>query len=205
MKALLLILPLSLAACSGEDSSPGSGGGAGGSVPLVIHPANFIEEQQPMKELTDGDPINLVAALQGGYVIYVGAQVENFRSTQADIRARLIDPTTEAVRREDSRTIVMKPIADMPGWKQPDLRSRSQVAHLVVCPNEEAKNVFGELFRLELTVTEGVDGSFKDAPRTGSATLTVTPTCADTDPALKQDCSCQCEANYTAGKCATTQ
>ncbi len=63
---------------------------------------------------------------------------------------------TSALRREDIRTIVMKPIPGKPNWKQPDLRSRSQVAHLVVCPNEETKNVFGEPFRLEIEVKEVV-------------------------------------------------
>ncbi len=45
-----------------------------------------------MRPLADGDSIQLVAALQGGYVLYVGAQVEALRSTQAEIVARLIDP-----------------------------------------------------------------------------------------------------------------
>lgn len=156
-----------------------------------------------MRLLSDGDPIELVAALQGGFVIYVAAQVEEFRSTQAEIVARLIDPTTSALRREDKRTIVMKPIDGQPGWKQPDLRSRSQVAHLVVCPNEETKDVFGQPFRLELRMTEVADDSFKGPPRTGSATVNVTPNCADSDANLKKRCNCECEANYALGKCSS--
>lgn len=201
-----LLLSLAALGCSdaGGDDAPGSAG-AGGSaaLALAVHPANFIQESEPMRMLSNGDPVELVAALQGGFVIYVGAQVENFRSTQGEIVAQLYDPTTSALRREDTRTIVMKPIDGQPGWKQPDLRSRSQVAHLVVCPNEEPTDVFGQPFRLELRMTEVADGSFKGAPRSGSASLTVTPRCADLDANQKARCSCECEANYTIGKCSS--
>lgn len=196
-------LVLIACACGTEDPKQ-VGDDAGPDLDLVLHLANFIEEKQPMKLLSDGDGVDLAVALQGGHVIYIGARVENMRSSQAEIDAKLVDPNTGVVRKQDTRTIVMKPVPEDATLKEPDIRSRSQVAHLVTCPNDESRDVVGQTWRLEVSMKEVQDGSVKSGGlRSGSASLNVVPQCNHADAAVKAYCECECEAGYTLGKCVT--
>ncbi len=198
----LLLAAACAVACGTEDPPKSDPVDSGPPLDLVLHLANFIEEKQPMKQLNGGDSVDLAVALQGGHVIYIGAQVENMRTTQAEIDAKLVDPSSGVLRKQDVRTIVMKPVPEDASLMQPDIRSRSQVAHLVTCPNDGTRNIAGETWRLEVSMKEVQDGSVKSGPlRTGQASLDVVPLCNHADAAVKAYCECECEAGYALGKC----
>jgi hypothetical protein len=146
--------------------------------------------------LDDGGALELWRAPQGGHVILIGAQIKGLESDMIELRARLRVPTTNFVVAEEGRTVVTQPVPGEPGWRQTDRRTNSQAAHVPVCPNYEARAVVGEEHVLEVEVTElYADFSF------GSATVTVLPTCMQTDPSENGNCVCECEADYTLGKC----
>ena len=198
--------PLLLGAVAGcsqssNDADPDGGAGSagtGGASPdaLVLHVGYVNDQEQPMTLLGDGDAVHLAAALQGGYVMYVSAQVENLTTEFVDVVARLRDPETDIVHTEDERTVVMRKVPDDPARMQPDLRTLSQVSHLVACPNREPRDILDAPWVLELTVEE-VEG----AGRAGEARLAVVPTCSLDEPALQELCECQCEGGYELGKC----
>ncbi len=172
---------------------------------MVLHAGNFMAEDQPLVPLSDGSSIDLAIALQGGHVMYVGAQAENFRSTQANIHTRLSNPDTLELRKEDQRTIVMKPVDGQDGVKQPDLRSRSQVSHLLTCPNDQDRDIMDQPWLLEIQLEEVQDGSIAGKLRSGSVSLHVTPKCQLTDAAEQALCLCECGAGYVPGKCVASQ
>lgn len=162
---------------------------------LVVHPGSFLAEEQPLVMLGDGDAVRIQVAVQGGWVIYIGAQVEHLAAELAELHTRLVDPETGAVRQEDSRTVVMRPVPGNPALKQPDLRSRSQVSHLLVCPNAGALDIVGREWLLDVRVA-AIDGSVS-----GRTELRVTPTCALADEPTRTRCQCECAADYVFGKC----
>jgi hypothetical protein len=188
---------------AGSGSERGEGGqGAGddgdASLPLadlVMHPGMFVEEDMPLVPLEDGDEIEIQLAVQGGQVIYVAGQLEHLDADIVRIESKLIDPDTGDVREEDSRSIVMKPVEGEDDLWQPDIRSRSQVSHLVVCPNSEPRSITGEPWIIEVTMSD------LDGPRSVTESLTVTPVCRQDALERQELCTCQCEANFEPGKC----
>ena len=155
----------------------------------------FIEEDMPLVPLEDGDEVEIQLALQGGQVIYVAGQLENLDDDIIRIESKLIDPDTGEVRAEDERSIVMKPVEGEENLRQPDIRSRSQVSHLVVCPNDEPRNITDEPWELQVTMSD-LDGA-----RSATESLAVTPVCRQEAGERQDLCSCQCEADYEPGKC----
>lgn len=197
------LLMLTTQAC-GDGTRAAPAGGEGGddagsddaSLPdLVMHPAMFVEEDMPLVPLEDGDDIEIQAAVQGGQVIYVAGQLENLDADFARIESKIIDPDSGEVREDDSRSIVMKPVEGEDNLWQPDIRSRSQVSHLVVCPNDEPRSIIDEPWLIEVTMSD------LDGPRSVTETLTVTPVCRREADEDQQLCVCQCEADFEPGKC----
>jgi hypothetical protein len=199
VKELFIACAFSCLACGGGSDQPKQVE----DLPLLLHPGNFMQEEQPLVPLSEGGTIDLAIALQGGHVMYVGAQAENFRSTQANIHTRLSHPDTLALRKEDQRTIVMKPVDGKDGVKQPDLRSRSQVSHLLTCPNDGSRDIMGQSWLLEIEMQEVQDGNVEEPLRSGSTSLHVTPKCQLTDAAEQTLCLCECAAGYVPGKCVS--
>jgi hypothetical protein len=181
----------------GEGGQAASGNeDAGPELPaLVMHPGMFVEEDMPLIPKHDGDDIEIQLALQGGQVIYVAGQLENLQGDIARIESKLIDPETMEVRVEDRRSIVMKPVPGEANLWQPDIRSRSQVSHLVVCPNDEPRSIVGEPWIIEITMSD------LDGPRSVTESLTITPVCRQPSGDPQELCTCQCEADYEPGKC----
>ena len=170
---------------------------AGGA--LVLLPAAFTEENAPMRILQAGDAVDLIRAPQGGHVIMVAAQVRNMSTAAATIRVRMRRPDTGFIVAEEGRTVAMVPVPGESGTMQPDLRSRSQVAHVGLCPDYDPIDIDGQPLDAEIEVT----ALYTEPPRVGSARLRLVPTCRQTSPADEALCRCECEANYALGKCAT--
>ncbi|RYE75902.1 MAG: hypothetical protein EOO74_09310 [Myxococcales bacterium] len=199
-----LLLPLafaSLLACSDDEDSPGATGGAPGQTEqpinvLVVHPAQFVLENTPLKRLADGDPFDLWSAEQGGHVALVGAQIEGIVGDTIELRARFNDPATGRIIAEESRTVVVVPVPGSDTLKEPNLTVRSQVTHVPLCPDYEDYDVVDREVELVITVLE----KYTSPPRRGQASVRVVPRCGDLaeNQAL---CQCECTANYTLGKC----
>ena len=195
----LFVVAATIGCSGGASDDDDGGGGAGGtdSVPLEIQPALFTEEKQPLLVLSEGADAPLWRATQGGHVMLVGARIRNSRSDTLDIRTRLRNPDDNALYAEESRTFVAKPVPDMPELIESDIRSRSQVSHLALCPNYETRSIIEEPWLLEVVITE----LYESPPRTGTATLTITPACEDDDPLALARCECECAPGYVLGKC----
>jgi hypothetical protein len=204
---LLGILAAAALGCGEKDpeDEPIGSGGAGGSaaggsggqspVELIVQPGLFVGEEQPLRMLEDGDAIDLSRAVQGGHVIYIGAQVEQLTSDIVEIRTRLRHPDTRVIEAEEARSIVMRPVPGTDGLMQPDLRSRSQVSHLPACPNYAARSIRDEPWLLEVSISE-IEG-----PGAGATELGVTPVCAQEQADALALCECECEPDYVLGKC----
>ena len=171
-----------------------SGGGQAGQAnasacneQLELRIGEFLEEDQPLDLLEAGDPLHLWNAPQGGYVVTVAAEVGGLVTSIVDIEARLLDAETEAVLSDNLRTIVMTPIAGQAGWMSPDIRSRSQVAHVALCPGSE-RVVRDHEFVLEIEIRE----TESDCRGVGVARLPVVPRCLQEVEGERAYCDCQC-------------
>jgi hypothetical protein len=192
---------LSLGACGGypeiaSDSSGGAGGGAGTSSVLELQPLMYTDPELPVTLLHDGDPIELWHAPQSGHVVLAGARVRGLESNTIEIEATLRDAESGEVVGTHRRTVVMEVVPEDPEWMQNDRRTRSQVAHVAVCPRTGPGDVVGREHLLDVHVTE-LYADFTE----GFATVRVIPTCFQSDPSENALCACECAENYSAGKC----
>jgi hypothetical protein len=164
---------------------------------LVVLPAQFTEENMPMRMLGEGDPLELWPAPQGGHVVLVGAKVKNLVGDSVLLRVRARYPGTSFLIAEEARAVKMLPVVGEPDTMQPDLRTRTQVAHVPLCPDYDPTDIVDR--PLEFTVQVTSFGS--EEPQAGTATVHLYPACT----AGKVDvpfCRCECSANYVLGKCA---
>jgi hypothetical protein len=169
---------------------PGSDSGS-----LLVLPAEFTEESAPMRMLDDGGQLHLWKAPQGGHVVLIGAKVEHLTTSTATLRVRMRRPGGIIVA-EESRTVAMVPVAGEPNRMQPDIRSRSQVAHVPLCPDYDEVDIVDEPLDVDVEVT----ALYTDPPAFGKTTIRLTPTCSTAvDPDL---CRCECTAGYVLGRCS---
>lgn len=194
----LLFLPCLLVAATACKSEPEPEPKSDVVVPLDVLPGDFMGENQPLKMLSAGDAIQLVAAPQGGHVIHVGARVRGLGSDTVNLRSRLRDPATNAIEMEEARDVVMRPVPGQPEWMEPDLRSVSQVTHIPACPNYDDAVLLGAPWTLEVIIDE-IEG-----PGLGTARVDVKPACAQAEDTAQARCKCECEPKYVLGKCAAT-
>jgi len=171
-----------------------SGGGQAGQAnapacneQLELRLGEFLEEDQPLALLEAGDALHLWGAPQGGFVVTVAAEVRGLVTSIVDISARLLDLETEALVSDNLRTIVMTPIAGQPGWMSPDIRSRSQVAHIALCPGSE-RVVRDQEFVLEIEIRE----TESDCRGVGVRRVPVVPRCLQEVTGERAYCDCQC-------------
>ncbi len=118
---------------------------------LVILPAQFTQEAMPMRMLGAGDPVDLWNAPQGGHVILLGAKVKNLTSDTATLKVRFRRPDTGLIVNDEGRTVKMVPVPDEPGVMQPDIRSRSQVSNVALCPSYGPMGIVDESFDMEVS------------------------------------------------------
>jgi hypothetical protein len=164
-------------------------------VTLTLLPGDFVAEDQPLQMLSEGDPVQLWAAPQGGHVIHVAPQVRGMTSDIGNLRTRLRFPDTNLIQTEEARDVVWKAVPGEADLMQPDLSSISQVSHVPACPNYDARDIVGQPWKIEIIVTE-IDG-----PGVGSVIIGVVPVCAQSDAGAATACQCECEAGYVLGKC----
>lgn len=129
---------------------------------------------------------------QGGYVLYVGAQVRNVDACNIELRGRMSDPKTGEQIGFDARTTDLIPSGD--GWGRPDPSNNANVANVNACPHYKDLDLHGHPYTLEMTATDA-------GGRRATVSQTVTPTCQFTDAREQRDCECTCGANYMLGKC----
>jgi hypothetical protein len=163
---------------------------------LVVFPAQFVEVNTPLRMLSDGDPIDLWAAPQGGRVVLVAAKVRNLEGDTVILRVRARYPDTPFIVAEEGRSVKMVPVPGEPGTMQPDLETRTQVAHLPLCPDYDPMDIVNRPLEFALTVTSTATDA---ASQSGGVTLRLNPTCLPGSDQLF--CQCECSANYTLGKC----
>jgi hypothetical protein len=203
---------VALSACSSPPAASGNEGGSsqggssgdgsapeasGGSVNLEVWPLMYVSPELPVELLEDGDPIELWHATQGGHVLLVGARVRGLEGPYVKLAVLLRNPEDSTIYKQGSETVNMQPVPGEPDLMETDRRTRSQVIHLGVCPDYDARDIVGQPWRLEVEVTE----LYADRPATGSAVGTVVPTCMQTVATEQAFCECECSAGYTLGKC----
>lgn len=188
-------LALGALGCS-ESAPPGEKDSAPPDpVQLTLFPGDFVAEDTPLSMLSEGDPVQLWAAPQGGHVIHVAPKVLGMTRDIANLRTRLRYPETNLIQTEEARDVVWKPVPGEPDLMQPDLSSISQVSHIPVCPDYDSTDIVDRPWKLEIIVTEN------DGPGVGSVTIGVVPSCLQSEPGDKAECYCECEADYVLGKC----
>jgi len=122
------------------------------SLSLVVLPAELTEESMPLRMLADGAALHLWNAPQGGHVVLVAAKVENLSSNTATLKVRMRRPGGIIVA-EESRTVAMVPVPGEAGRMQPDIRSRSQVAHVPLCPDYDVDDIVGQPLEVDVEIT----------------------------------------------------
>jgi hypothetical protein len=154
----------------------------------------FTDGLQPLSELVAGQAVPLEAPPQGGYVIYVGAKVQNMLAC-VELRGRLRDMTTKEEYGFDARST--KLIVRPDGWGWPSSAARvdvSDLANVNPCPDYKARDVTGQTYELQMVVTD-------QAGRQVEVLQPVVPGCMQADSLVQKDCVCTCSANYTLGRC----
>jgi hypothetical protein len=170
------------------------GGAPVPSGPLTVRPTEYDSVALTQAPLSDGDPLDLVAPPQGGFVAFVGGLIGGMRSPNAQLTGRVLDPGGAEVAR-DSRTVILQPLAGHPGTYTPDLRSYVGLANLTLCPSSASTDRVDHPVIVELAVTELETG------RTGTGQAQVTLVCRQPDASSQVRCRCQCAAGYYPGKC----
>lgn len=163
---------------------------------LVVLPAQFVAENVPLRMLAEGDSIDLWPAPQGGHVVLVAAKVRNLVGDTVLLRVRARYPDTPFIVAEEARSVKMVPAPGEPGTMQPELETRTQVAHIPLCPDYDPTDIVNRPleFVVQVTSTAG------EERQSGAVALHLYPTC---DPGTTDEpfCRCECSANYVLGKC----
>ncbi|HMI87675.1 MAG TPA: hypothetical protein VK550_26495 [Polyangiaceae bacterium] len=163
---------------------------------LVLLPAQFTQEDMPLRMLGEGDRIDLWPAPQGGHVVLVAAKVKNLVGDTAILRVRVRYPDTPFIVAEEARSVKMVPVPGEEGTMQPDLRTRTQVAHVPLCPDYDPMDIVDRPLEFAISMTS--IGS--EDLQSGAISLLLYPTCVP-GSADEAFCKCECRANYVLGKC----
>lgn len=163
---------------------------------LVILPAQFTEENMPLRMLREGDPIDLWPAPQGGHVVLVGAKVKNFTGDTAILRVKVGYPDTPFIIAQEARSIRLVPVPGEPDTKQPELTTRTQVAHVPLCPDYDPTDIVDNSLEFVIHLATLPDGGGQSA----QMSLRLSPSCKNSAGG-ETFCRCECSANYVLGKC----
>jgi hypothetical protein len=183
---------------SGSGTGAGAAGSSGAPSDLEVLPVMYTPPDQPLVLLENGEPIELWRAPQGGHVLVVGARVRGLEGETISLRVRVRDPESNRILAEEKRTVVTELVPDAPGWRETLRQTNSQASHVPVCPNYGARDIVGQMQRVEVHVTE----LYAPVETTGQTELTLVPTCMQTEPAHLAQCVCECTANHVLGQCA---
>lgn len=193
---LAMALSMGLPACTerASEEPAGSNGGSGGATswdPVLLRPGYYQAETFPSTLVSDGEPITVRFASQGGYAMFVGARASGLEPGTARVASELVDPEDGRALVFDGRMIEVVESADGSGDVEPDFQSSSNFSHLVPCPNYGTRPVHGVEWILGLKM-----GDSKVDARTGSVSVKVIPSCAEDSRYL--NCLCP-EATISRG------
>jgi hypothetical protein len=181
----LLALALVAAGCNS-----GPMGGA-----LDVTPSMYSYDQMALSRLSDGDPIDLTHPPQGGFVLFVGAEVRNLHDATVQLSGKLYDATGTHLLGQDKRSVLFQPSKADPDVWVPDLRSYVNMSNIPVCPSADTDDRFNRAATIEITVVENSSG------RSGSGRRQVLPSCRQADAMMLQLCQCECAAGFSIAKC----
>ena len=126
----------------------------------------------------------------------VGAKVKNLIGDTAILRVRVRYPDTPFIIAEEARSVKFVPVPGEPDTLQPDIRTRTQVAHVPMCPDYDPFDIVDRPLEFAVTLTS----TWGDEPQTGGTTLQLYPLCVP-GSADEGFCKCECRADYFLGKC----
>ena len=182
-------------AVGGGGGASGDGGGGKDAGTFVVLPASLKAPDAPLNLLSDGDPLVVALAPQGGYFSFVTARFGPFDADEVELIVRVKEPGTGRVVREDLRQGPVVKVPGSPGLVEADPAYRGAVAHLAMCPIQDEPMV-GKAWDLEVTVTPN-----NAAHVTGTGSVRVTPSCMPTDGGTKSICECTCAPGWEPGAC----
>jgi hypothetical protein len=148
---------------------------------------------QELSDVTPNQAIPLEPPPQGGYVMYLAARIRNMDAC-VEFRGSLNDPDNGNQVGFDARGSTVVQRGD--GWGWPDPTSNSNLSNVNGCPDYSPKDVQGQRYTLQMTVTDR-EG------RTAQVEQPIMPACTLADSTTQADCICICSANYVLGKCAS--
>jgi hypothetical protein len=143
-------------------------------------------------DVVAGGAVPLVRPPQGGQVTYAAARVRNMNRCAVQFRGRFRDPTTMVELGFDGRNADL--VVGDDGWGRPDATQLSNLANIPLCPdNDPMRDNQGVPALLEIQVAD-------QHGHTTTASLSVVPTCAAMDPAMKALCVCECNHLPASGR-----
>lgn len=171
--------------------------------------------------IADGDTVELVQPVQGGFVLFVGAFGQNLSMRSASLLGELRRSTASdgsslaqpgGVLYSDERSVSIQPLPEeallSSGGSALDLGPAAgksphdqqvvpelaNLANIPACPNPLDVDVVDNPLFLVLR--------YRDAKgRSTSATRKVVPRCVQANPDERRSCICQCLAHYTTARC----
>ena len=130
--------------------------------------------------LTDGSPVPLIGAPQGGHIVLVGARVKAAHDCQLVATASLRDTATNRVIGLEQRPLLLEQQSS--GWASPRT-SLDAMPNVAVCPSSAATtNVYNHAYQLEVALA-----TLDETPIV-TATVMVVPTCNPSDGFCEDDC-----------------
>jgi hypothetical protein len=133
-----------------------------------------------MHVISDGDPVTLMRAPQGGHILLVGARIHNDDTCQLDATGSLRDTASNRVLGLDERSMYLTKTGD--GWSQPEA-SLSAAPNVAVCPNSATTAaVAGNIYQLEIALVDSSGAQVADVK------ANVIPTCDADDTYCTQEC-----------------
>lgn len=162
------------------------------------------EGEATLRPISDGDTVQLLQPVQGGFVLYVGALGRNLSLKSASLlgelrRSQAPDgtPLTEpgGVMYSDERSVRIEVASTALGTgTNRVLPDPNEVANIPGCPNPLDVDVVDNPLFLVLT--------YKDAAgRSVQAVRSIVPRCMQSDSPSRATCICQCLAAYTTERC----
>lgn len=158
-----------------------------------------------LRPISDGDTVQLLQPIQGGFVLYVGALGRNLSLKSASLlgelrRSAAPDGTPleqpGGVMYSDERSVKIELFSTAQGTHRV-LPDPNEVTNIPGCPNPLDVDVVDNPLFLVLT--------YKDATgRSVQAVRSVVPRCMQSDSESRASCICQCAAGYTTARCLRT-
>ncbi len=153
------------------------------------------DEQGKFVEVNDGDAVDLVLPIQGGRILFTAARITNFEKQGVVLLGEVRNPDTGALVAQEQRKLDF-PVAAGGGYGEPDLSQSSNAANVAVCPNYLSRDIVGQPWQLDVTVTDSRQQPVKVSRR-------VVPACRHPDPTIRAGCLCECLGCFDLGKCTS--